>query len=258
MATRDAAPVGAPCWIDLLTDNPDAARAFYRDLFGWTPLEQSEEFGGYWMWAREGVPVAGGMGAHPGEETEGIWSVYLAVEDAEKTVETATAEGAQVVVPVMTVGDTGVMAVLQDPTGARVGVWQPKQFNGFTVIGEPGAPAWFELLTRDYDKAVAFYRNVFGWDAHTMSNTPEFRYTTLGEGERASAGIMDASNFLGADDKPHWGTYFAVTDTDATLARAKELGGNVAREPQDTPYGRLATVTDPGGTRLNVMGPTTG
>jgi predicted enzyme related to lactoylglutathione lyase len=255
MAARDAAPVGAPCWIDLLTDNPEAARAFYADLFGWTPLEQSEEFGGYWMWAREGAPVAGGMGADPGESTESVWTVYLAVEDAEKTVETATAEGAQVVVPVTTVGDTGIMAVLLDPTGARIGVWQPKQFNGFTVIGEVGEPGWFELLTRDYDTAVAFYRTVFGWDAHTMSDTPEFRYTTLGEGERAVAGIMDANNFLETGETPYWGTYFTVADTDATLARAKELGGQVVREPQDTPYGRLATVSDPAGTRVNVMGP---
>ncbi|MDQ1705778.1 MAG: uncharacterized protein QOF18_2144 [Frankiaceae bacterium] len=257
MTTRAAAPTGAPCWIDLMTSDTSAARTFYSDLFGWTALEQNAEFGGYWMWARDGVPIAGGMGAEAGQPAPAFWSVYLAVEDADKTVETAVAAGAQVIVPPMTVGDTGIMAVLIDPTGAAIGLWQPKDFSGFTVLGEPGAPGWFELLTRDYDRAVAFYRDVFGWDTHTMSDTPEFRYTTLGEpGPDAIAGIMDATSFLGADDSPHWGTYFAVEDTDATLARAKELGGTVTQEAEDTPYGRMARATDPGGTTFSVMGPT--
>jgi hypothetical protein len=30
----------------------------------------------------------------------------------------------------------------------------------------------------------------------TVSDTPEFRYTTLGEGEGQLAGVMDASGFL--------------------------------------------------------------
>ena len=53
------------------------------------------------------------------------------------------------------------------------------------VLAEPGAPAWFELHTRDYDTSVQFYKDVFGWDAKTMSDTPDFRYTTLGEGDNA-------------------------------------------------------------------------
>jgi predicted enzyme related to lactoylglutathione lyase len=257
MTTRDTAPTGAPCWIDLMTADTDAARAFYSDLFGWTALEQNEEFGGYWMWTRDSAPVAGGMAAESGQPAPAFWSVYLAVEDADKTVETAVAAGAQIIVPPMAVGDLGVMAVLVDPTGAAVGVWQPKEFSGFTVLGEPGAPGWFELLTRDYDTAVAFYRDVFGWDAHTMSDTPEFRYTTLGApGPDAVAGIMDATSFLGADDSPYWGTYFAVEDTDATVALATKLGGKVMVEAHDTPYGRIATATDPTGTKFNVMGPT--
>ena len=47
--------------------------------------------------------------------------------------------------------------------------------KGFEVRNEPGTAGWFELHTRDYDKTVAFYRDVFGWDAHTMSDTDDFR-----------------------------------------------------------------------------------
>ena len=42
MPLRDLAPVGAPCWVDLFTSDPDATRAFYGELFGW----KSESAGG--------------------------------------------------------------------------------------------------------------------------------------------------------------------------------------------------------------------
>ena len=67
--------------------------------------------------------------------------------------------------------------------------------------GEPGTPAWFELHTRAYEQTVAFYRDVFGWDAHAMSDTHEFRYTTLGEGESQLAGIMDDSPYSRATSR---------------------------------------------------------
>jgi predicted enzyme related to lactoylglutathione lyase len=258
MPARTHTLAGAPCWIDIMTSDAEATRTFYSRLFGWEALEQSEEFGGYFMWARDGVPVAGGVPAEPGQPAPGAWTVYLAVDDATKAVESATAAGAQVVVPPTTVGDAGVMAVLIDPTGAAVGLWQAKEFAGISTVGEPGTTGWFELLTRDYDGAVAFYRDVLDWDAHTMSDTPDFRYTTLGEDRDAQAGIMDASGFLDAGQSPYWGTYFVVDDTDATAARIGELGGTVIEAAHDTPYGRIATATDPDGSRFNVMGRTAG
>lgn len=258
MTHRDKAPVGAPCWLDLMTTDADATRRFYSELLGWEPLEQSAEFGGYFMWANQGVPVAGGVGAESGQPASRYWSVYLASDDAEKTAEIAASTGAQVIVPPTRVGDVGVMAVLIDPTGAQIGVWQPIEFPGFTELGVPGTPGWFELLTRDYERAVEFYREVFGWDARVMSDTPEFRYTTLGEGEHALAGIMDAAGSLAADEDPHWSAYFIVSDTDATVSTAKKLGGRVLFEAQDTPYGRMARLVDAGGSQFQVMGPTSG
>src|SRR3954453_17938377 len=122
MTTRDAAPAGAPCWIDLMTDNAEAVRKFYSDLFDWTAEEPSAEFGGYFMWSRDGVPIAGGMPTEEGQPAPCVWSVYLAVDNADKTVETATAAGAQVIVAPIAVADLGIMAVLIDPTGAAIGL----------------------------------------------------------------------------------------------------------------------------------------
>jgi uncharacterized protein len=247
MPKRDTAPIGAPCWIQLTTSDVARSREFYSRLLGWVAEEPVEEFGGYFTFTLDGVPVAGGMAAQPGDPAPDVWSVYLATDDAAKTVETAASHGGQVVVPPMAVGDLGTMAVVVDPSGAAVGAWQPDTFQGTGVLGDPGAPGWFELHARGYAEAVAFYRDVFRWEPRTMSDTDDFRYTTLGEGDGMMAGIMDAAGHLPAGVPSHWVVYFSVDDTDVAVARAVELGASVVEPAEDTPYGRLAALADPNG-----------
>lgn len=255
MPTRDEAPIGAPCWIDLFTSDPDASRAFYGQLFGWTATDTGEEYGGYINFAKDGSAVAGCMGNDGTSGMPDQWTVYLAVEDAAATAAAAEANGGHVVVPAMEVMDLGAMAVLADAGGAGVGVWQPGLHRGFEVYAESGAPTWFELHTRDYEASVAFYRDVFGWDTHVASDVPEFRYTTLGEGDDALAGVMDAAAMLPEGVPGRWSIYFGVDDADATLAQAVELGGSVTRPAEDTPYGRLAELGDPTGTAFKIIQP---
>jgi predicted enzyme related to lactoylglutathione lyase len=236
-----------------MTTDTAGARAFYGQLFGWTSEEPSEEFGGYFNFAKNGVRVGGCMSSQPDSDVPNVWSVYLATDDANKTVDAAAANGGQVHVAPMAVGDLGTMAIVADTGGAVIGVWQPGLHPGFGILGEPGTPAWFELHTRDYDAAVAFYRNVFRWDTHVAGDTAEFRYTTLGEGEGQLAGIMDASGFLPDGVPAHWSIYFGVQDTDAALAKIVELGGSIVMAAEDTPYGRLATATDPTGATFKLV-----
>ena len=111
------------------------------------------------------------------------------------------------------------MAVVADPGQAAIGMWQPGLHRGFGVYDEPDTPGWFELHTRDYEKVVDFYRTAFGCDTHVMSDAPEFRYSTLNEGEDQDAGIMDAAAFLPDGVPAHWAVYFHVESTDAAVAR---------------------------------------
>jgi predicted enzyme related to lactoylglutathione lyase len=254
MPTRDDAPLGAPCWIDVFTTDPDRTIAFYGELFGWS-CERNDEFGGYLNFSLDGVRVAGGMGNDGSTGAPDSWNVYLAVADAEATVAAATAAGSTVIVPPMPVGDLGSMAVVTDPGGAAIGLWQPGEHRGFGVVAEPGAGSWFELHTRAYDDSLAFYRDVFGWDLHTMSDVPEFRYSTLGEGDGALAGVMDQTGHVGEDEPPYWAVYFGTDDTDASVARAVSLGATVLMGAEDTPYGRLAVLADPTGARFSLVQP---
>lgn len=137
----------------------------------------------------------GDMGDMKANDT---WKIYLATDDMAKTVETAQAKGAEVIGPSMAVADLGTQAVLVDPCGAHLGVWQPDTFQGFTVLGEPGTPSWFELSTRDHAGAVNFYRSVFDWDTNAVGDSDDFRYTTVRDPSSGEdlAGIMDAAALL--------------------------------------------------------------
>jgi len=250
MTKRQDAPLGAPCWVDLFTTDPDRSRAFYGELFGWTSGDAGPDFGHYINFSKDGVLVAGGMRSDG--QSPDAWSVYLATDDTEATVAAAASSGSQVIVPAMPVGELGTMAVVIDPGHASIGMWQPGLHRGFGVYDEPGTPSWFELHTRDYDASVKFYRDVFKWDAHAMSDSPEFRYTTYGSGDGGSgdgqlAGIMDAAAFLPEGTPASWSIYFGVDDADKALAQIVDLGGSVVEPAEDTPYGRLARAADPTG-----------
>lgn len=253
MPNRDVSPIGAPCWVDLMTNDTEVARAFYAGLFGWTAQEASEEFGGYFMFTKNDQPVAGAMPDMSGGAAPPCWNVYLKVADAATTLTRVVEHGGQEMVPAMQVGDLGTMAIVGDPGGAVIGIWSPIEFQGFALVNEVGAPVWFELHTRDYDRGVAFYRDVFDWETDVMSDDPNFRYTTSMHEGQSVAGVLDAVGHMGDDARSYWVPYFGVADTDAAVAAASELGGTILRAAEDTPYGRLATIADPSGATFCIM-----
>ena len=262
MPTREHAPLGSPCWTDLWTSDVEGSRTFYSELFGWEAQEPNPDFGGYFMFTRHGIPVAGAMGGMGDMTPDNRWKVFLDTDDITATLKAAEADGGQIVAGAMPVADLGIQAVVLDPAGATVGVWQAGTFPGFTVTDEPGAPSWFELHTRGYTSAVAFYRSVFRWTTTVVSDTDEFRYSTMSHpdldphtdqgADSALAGIFDAAATLPAGAPSYWSVYWEVDDTDAALSRVGTLGGSVRAAAEDTPYGRIATVADPTGAEFKL------
>ena len=78
MTNRHAAPLGAPCWVDLWTSDIEGSRHFYAGLFGWRAEEPSAEHGGYFMFTRAGVPVAGAMGDMGEARADNTWKPFFA------------------------------------------------------------------------------------------------------------------------------------------------------------------------------------
>jgi predicted enzyme related to lactoylglutathione lyase len=256
MTTRNKAPLGAPCWADLWTSDVEGSRKFYGGVFGWEAQEPSPEFGGYFMFTREGVPVAGGMGDMGDMKANNSWKIYFDTPNIVDTLARAQNSGAQILMPADAVADLGTQSVLLDSNGAQLGAWQAGTFPGFTVLEEHGAPSWFELHARNYDDAVNFYRDVFNWQTTPMSDSDEFRYTTASDssGEDLLAGIMEAGEHLPEGVNGQWSIYWYVNDVDETTSLAEALGGAVISDPVDTPFGRLASMTDPSGAQFKLRG----
>ncbi len=240
--------VGAPCWIDLYSSDTAKASDFYGALLGWKAEPADERFGGYFTFTKDGRHVAGCMANDGSTGQPDGWGVHLMTDDIQATADAAERHGGAVEMPPMEVAENGSFAMIKDPGGAIIGAWQPNAVKGFEVTGEAGTPAWFELHSGAYDDAVSFYRDVFGWDTHVMSDSDEFRYTTLGEGDNALAGIMDDKA-----EPSGWNVYFEVADVDAALEQVTRGGGSILAAAEDTPYGRLARAADPTGTAFRLV-----
>lgn len=247
-------PIGAPIWIDLLTSDMDRSAAFYGDLFGWTFEEpDGRDYGGYRNLLLDGVRIAGMMHKQPGMEIPDVWTVYLRSGDIKETLDLVKAAGGVIHLDAQEVYELGRFGLVMDPSGAAVGIWEPGTHAGFGRIAEPGAPCWFELHTRDLEAASRFYEQAFAWPVHVVADEPGFRYRTFGEGDDQKAGIMDATDFLPEGVPPHWAIYFGTVDADATIAEAQSLGATLVQGPDDTPYGRLASLTDPTGALFKLV-----
>lgn len=244
--------LGAPIWIDLATSDVDRAKDFYAALFGWTYRTGGAEYGSYVNAFKDGRIVAGMMHNDPQWGMPDSWTVYLHTADINVSLAAVPDAGGTNCEGAMQIPGKGTMAMVLDPSGAPFGLWQPGGHDGFEAMGEAGSPGWFQVTVRDYDKSLAFYRQAFGWTTRVESDTDEFRYSTaMFEGE-PRAGVMDGSKILPEGMPSHWTVFLAADDVDKTLQVVTEHGGNVLRAAEDTPYGRLASVTDPTGTVFNL------
>ncbi len=246
---KDHYAPGEPCWIDCGTDLTKGP-SFYAELFGWTILGLGEEAGGYAMAMLGDSEVAGfGPQQNPGPP---YWNVYFHTDDATKTSELVTSSGGTVLMAPMQVMEAGTMAIFADPTGAAFSVWQPDQHGGFGEVNAPGAYCWAELVTTDLDAAKRFYSSVLGLTTKASDDETMTYFEFQRDGE-SIGGMMPKPETAPADMPPCWGVYFAVEDTDATVAKVATLGGATIVAPMDIPPGRFAVCTDSLGAVFNVI-----
>jgi uncharacterized protein len=247
----DYAP-GTPSWVDLGSPDVDASISFYGSLFGWTASEPGPpEAGGYRFFLQDGKMV-GGIGPLMMEGQPPAWLNYVTVADAVESAGKARDAGGTVFVEPMDVMDVGRFSVLADPTGAALGLWQPRRHTGAELVNEPVSLTWNELETRDPEAAKPFYGALFGWEAET-TEMGGGEYTTWRLDGQPVGGMADITGRVPDQVPAHWLAYFAVADTDATVARAQELGGDVNVPPMDIPAGRFAVLGDTHGAVFGVI-----
>ena len=250
MSERTGYEPGTPSWVDLATPDPDAAKRFYGELFGWEAEDAGppEETGGYAMFKLRGKLIAG-VSPLMDQDQPAAWSTYVSTDDADAVVERAKAAGGQAIVEPMDVVEAGRMAFVMHPAGGAVGVWQPRGHRGAELVNEPGALTWNQLQTPDRAGAAAFYNAVFGWTLADFGGMSVFNL-----GEHGIAGLAPMPDEVPAGTPAFWMTIFGNEDTDATAAKAAELGGRVLAPPSDIPdVGRFAVLADPQGVAFGVI-----
>jgi len=242
---------GVPSWVDLGTPDLEKAVAFYSGLFGWDVQQGPPEAGGYAIAQLRGRAVAGlGPLQNPGPP---VWTTYVNVGDADDVAVKVKANGGQLLMDPFDVLDVGRMALFADPSGAVLGVWQPRAHKGAGLVDEPGTYCWSELVTTDVAGAKEFYRAVFGWGAEDYGPPGPGGYAEWRLGGHSVGGMMAKPDTVPAEVPPHWMVYFAVTDADGAVDTIGRLGGSVVMEPHDIEPGRFAIVSDPAGTAFSVI-----
>lgn len=243
--------LGKIVWNDLVTEDLEAARRFYGELFGWT-FEQRPRPGGapYSLARAGGVYVAGMVEVKSPSEGKPIsrWLPYVSVSDVDASVTSATAAGGKVAVSSRTVG-WGRVAAIIDPEGAVIGLARSKLGDPDDVTTAPaaGRVVWTELLSNDPAAAARFYSTVSGHEAQTIERRGGL-YTLLVRDGHNRAGILKNPSDTAT---PAWLTYFGVDDPAAAANRVVALGGKVVLAPSaQLREGTMAVVTDPTGAVL--------
>ncbi|MEU9736814.1 VOC family protein [Streptomyces sp. NPDC048002] len=244
----DRPVTGGPCWTELGTSDVAGAGRFYGRLFGWrTETDPRQEAGGYTV-AHLGDAAVAALSPLYQESQPVAWNVSFLVADADATAGQAEATGATVLVGPMDVFDMGRFAVLLDPAGAAFQLWQARAFPGAGLFNAPGALGWVELMTRAPERAVVFYRALFGWSVNASEH-----YTQWGLDGADFGGMVTMDDKFPPEVPAHWLPYFAVADVDAAAATATEAEGAVLMEPTSVPSGpRIAVLRDPQGAVFGV------
>ena len=121
---------GEFCWNELNTSDPDAAKKFYGELFGWQMDEMDMGDMKYTMFkapgASEGLEgMGGGMMKSPLPEMPPFWLSYVLVEDVAESLAKAESLGAKVIKGVTEL-PMGTLAIFSDPQGATFAVWKKR------------------------------------------------------------------------------------------------------------------------------------
>lgn len=249
---------GSFCWVELTTNDREAAKQFYGELLGWTTNDDPIPDGGvYTMASVAGGNVGGMFQITDDMKKQGVpphWQVYVSVADADASAAKAKNLGGTVMMEPFDVMEFGRMAIIKDPAGASFSIWQPKLHQGYGhAMPQIGTPCWHELGTSNVDAAGKFYSSLFNW-APKVQDMEGTQYTMFQVDDKPCGGMMEMQGEQWAGIPPHWTVYFQVASCAETVAKAEKLGGKVLVPPTPIPnMGGFALLQDGGGANFGIF-----
>jgi uncharacterized protein len=264
MGKRTSYEPGTFSYVELHTTDTEGAKAFYGGLFGWqgedVPIPEEAGGGTYTLLKLGGETVAALTPQAPQQRDAGVppnWFSYVTVANADESAAKAAELGGGVHAGPFDVMDAGRMAVIGDPTGAILGVWQAGSSIGATLVNDPGCLTMNELATNDVDRARTFYEGLFGWSFEQLDTGEAPPYWAIhhpGAARGLNGGMRElVPQQTAAGIPPHWMPYFTVESTNATVGATGDAGGGVLAPAFDIPAGRIAVLHDPQGAAFAVF-----
>jgi uncharacterized protein len=269
MSERDGFAHGVPCWVDTWQPDADAAMSFYTQIFDWEVEDTMPDGveGTHYMCRLRGRDVAAIASRPEGAPDVTAWTTYVWVEDVDATAAKARDAGGSLLVEPFDALDGGRIAVIADPAGAALGIWQPGAHKGAQLVNEPSAYAMSGLITNDPEGAKRFYGDVFGWGVESFAMGDDEVVMWLVDGyvggepqqpvRRDVVATMLPPSANGDVSPPQWSVDFWIADVDAAAEKVKELGGQVLTPPYDIPGTglRQGVFRDPQGATFSLTQP---
>ncbi|MER8963191.1 VOC family protein [Mesorhizobium sp. M0701] len=247
-------------WYELMTTDLDAAEAFYTAVVGWKaqPFDGSPGMPRYVV-MNVGERGVGGLMAQPEEVRKmgmpPAWVGYIHTRDVDAATKSLKAADGTVHREPNDIPGVGRFAVVADPQGAVFNFLQPSGPDQPPLPATtPGNIGWHELYTSDWQAALDFYSEQFGWEkGDAMDMGPMGIYQTFSAGPESGGGMMNKPEQIPV---PVWMFYFNVPAIDAAAKRATDNGGNILMGPMEVPGGSwIVQGQDPQGAHFALMAP---
>ena len=253
-------PEGTPIWYELMTADPDASKAFYDTVIGWTIEAQPSGPMDYRMIDSGNGGQVGGVMRLTEEMIAGgakpTWLFYIGVDDVDASIAKIEAAGGSVLMPAWDIPGIGRLAMVADPQGIPFYIMRGASDASSAAFERTGMGKcnWNELSTPDQAGANAFYASVFGWtypDKMPMGDMGDYVFVEAG-GQTIGATMQTPPQ----GQPSAWQFYFRAPDIEAAAAKVTAQGGTVHAGPMDVPGGdRIIVASDPHGVMFGVVGP---
>ncbi len=244
-------------WYELMATDMEAAAAFYTKVVGWGTQDVSMPGMAYTLFTVAGSSVGGLMSLPEDAKKLGekpSWIGYVGVDDVDAAANRIERLGGAVYVSPQNILDISRFSVVADPQMATLALvqWLKPRREQPAEPSAPGRIRWHELFAADWEKAFAFYGDLFGWQKENPGSEAMDAYQLFSAGGQTIGGMFTKPPTVRV---PFWLYYFNVGNIDAAVKRVKAGGGQILEDPLEVSDGSwIVQCTDPQGAVFALVG----
>lgn len=231
-------------WFELLTENGDAGRGFYSELFGWTFSEAPGD-NNYSYIVHNGKEIGGMLSVAGNDKSikESRWICSISVHDVDQAAKEVTRLGGKVLYGPVDSGDRGRLAQVADSQGADFVVLRSLQGDPDRPKLAPGEPVWVDLFTKNKGASESFYKDLLGYSTVQSGKDTDHFYFVLDKKVKAGLAPVEWE-----DLESTWLPYIGVGNLRKKVLKAIDLGGTLLAHTETA-----AVVLDPGGAAIGLQ-----